>query len=269
LKLLKLKEWLTLPDAAKHLSLVVEEEVSEADVLRLALDGHLTLSFDFVNHARGVPGLIVSREVARRTLELSDQTVFCFEGEELSDGQFWQGKNEIKIVEGVWDLTMLGAERLDVEHRYQLLTGGPPVGLVYPGGPFITKDGIGCNLRTHYTVESPKVRDWNDPINYYPAAGLPSDGTLVVRISALKELEARLGESNTPPEKPLELRERTTLLVMIAALAKLSGIDLKKPSSAAVSIERQTELMGARVAARTIENHLNRIYEAMESRSVG
>ena len=50
-KLLKLKEWLAVSDAAKHLSILFGEEVVEADVLRLALDGHLTLSVLFVNGA--------------------------------------------------------------------------------------------------------------------------------------------------------------------------------------------------------------------------
>ncbi len=50
-KLFKLKEWLTLPDAAKHLAIAFGEEVGEADVLRLALDGHLKLSVNFVNKA--------------------------------------------------------------------------------------------------------------------------------------------------------------------------------------------------------------------------
>jgi hypothetical protein len=67
-------------------------------------------------------------------------------------------------------------------------------------------------------------------------------------------------------EKPIERRERTTLLVIIAALAKLAKIDVTKPSSASATIESQTMLMGARVAARTIENHLRRITEALESR---
>ena len=45
-KLLKLKTWLTLDDAARHLSLMFGETVSKADVLRLALDGRLTLSIN-------------------------------------------------------------------------------------------------------------------------------------------------------------------------------------------------------------------------------
>jgi hypothetical protein len=38
-KLFKLKKWLTVPEAARHLSTLFEEAVSEADVLRLVLDG--------------------------------------------------------------------------------------------------------------------------------------------------------------------------------------------------------------------------------------
>ena len=47
-KLFNLKPWLTLPDAARHLSISFGEDVSEADVLRLGLDRHLTFSVNFV-----------------------------------------------------------------------------------------------------------------------------------------------------------------------------------------------------------------------------
>lgn len=55
-KLFKLKEWLTVPEAAKYLSLIFGEDVSEAEVLRLCLDGHLKLSVNFVNHAEAKRG---------------------------------------------------------------------------------------------------------------------------------------------------------------------------------------------------------------------
>jgi hypothetical protein len=45
-KLLSLKKWLTVPEAARHLSNIFEEEVSESDVLRIALEGHLKGSSD-------------------------------------------------------------------------------------------------------------------------------------------------------------------------------------------------------------------------------
>lgn len=59
-KLFNLKEWLTLADAAQHLAIVFGEDVTEADVLRLGLDGRLRLSIHFVNHARARCGKIVS-----------------------------------------------------------------------------------------------------------------------------------------------------------------------------------------------------------------
>jgi hypothetical protein len=34
-KLLKLRDWLTVPDAARHLSILLGDEVTEAHVLRL------------------------------------------------------------------------------------------------------------------------------------------------------------------------------------------------------------------------------------------
>jgi hypothetical protein len=43
-KLPKLKKWLTVPETAKHLSVILNDEIVEADVLRLALDGYLKLS---------------------------------------------------------------------------------------------------------------------------------------------------------------------------------------------------------------------------------
>jgi hypothetical protein len=55
-KLFKLREWLTLPDAARHLSIMFDEKVNETDILRLALDGHLKLSVYFVNHAQARRG---------------------------------------------------------------------------------------------------------------------------------------------------------------------------------------------------------------------
>lgn len=36
--LFNLKEWLTIPDAARHLSTIFDESLTEADILRLGLE---------------------------------------------------------------------------------------------------------------------------------------------------------------------------------------------------------------------------------------
>ena len=63
-QLYRLREWLTVPDAAAHLSIAFGEDVTEAEVLRLGLDGHLKLSVNFVNAAKGLFGRVVKREQA-------------------------------------------------------------------------------------------------------------------------------------------------------------------------------------------------------------
>ena len=132
-------------------------------------------------------------------------------------------------------------------------------------------DGTYCQVQEHYSnneFANPEAlkKPYDHPRNFYPAGGLPPHSVLVVRTSALRDLEARLSEPDQKVEKPIERRERSTLLVIIAALSKLAKIDVTKHSGAAVAIESETVRMGARVAARTIEDHLKRIPDALEAR---
>jgi hypothetical protein len=274
-KLLNLKRWLTVADAARHLSILFGEDVSEADVLHLALDGELTLSVHFVNHTVGRCGPVVPLHDAKREKIPSlngNEWIDFVVGVQVGD-QVIQLSEEVVSLQGVWDLKMRGAERIDVENLYQSLTGGPTVELYSLAGTIVfLESGIHCQLQSHFSdnefanqenLKKPR----NHPDNYYPADGLPADSVLVVKTSALHDLEARQSEPDQKAEKPLKRRERTTLLVMIAALSELAKIDVAKPSGAAVAIESQTVRMGARVAARTIENHLKLIPEAIEGRS--
>ena len=87
---------------------------------------------------------------------------------------------------------MLSAERLDVEHKYQLLTGGPTVDLVTLCGPLVYHlDGTWAEIVDHFSenkyvnknsLKSPR----NHPDNYYSAGKLPSDAVLVVRTLGAK-----------------------------------------------------------------------------------
>lgn len=274
-KLLGLKTWLTLSEAGRHLTVLFGEPVSEADVLRLALDGHITLSVQFVNHTTARIGTIVPLAEAeveiipgllgdgpfefRKVLQLNDEEVLT-----LSD--------RVETLAGIWDLAMLGAERIDVEHRYQVLTGGPAVDLVCLDGPLVKgEDGVFAQLASPFVQkpEGPPPRwhpDRNHHSRYYPAAGLPDDCVLVLTTKNLEAFSAALS-GDAPKQRPLETRERTTLLVIIGALLRLAKLDPERPSKTAVVIESETALMGARVSARAIEEHLKKVSEAIAARS--
>ncbi|MGZ8157940.1 MAG: hypothetical protein ACXWT1_16440 [Methylobacter sp.] len=181
-KLFKLKEWLTLPDAAKHLSGVCNEEVTEADILRLALDGHLKLSVNFVNYTKARCGNIVSyedvewieiplkNELPIKNVETGDELPayssyhsphFLVEEEgkpshykyceRIDDTRFLNLSDEVTTIKDVWDLPMISCERLDIEHKYQELTGGPAVTLQNLGGALVEgRDGVMCQLQEKF-----------------------------------------------------------------------------------------------------------------------
>ena len=133
-KLFNLKEWLTVADAARHLSIVFGEDVTEADVLRLALDGRLRLSVNFVNgvFARLVKIVPVSEaypeNYERLTLleKITRTDVVHFNGFPISDTEAidLRDDNNLSDIVGVLDLMMILAGESAIEHRHQQITSG-------------------------------------------------------------------------------------------------------------------------------------------------
>lgn len=164
-KLFKLKEWLTVPDAARHLSIAFGEEVSEADVLRLALDGHLKLSVNFVNKAQAKLGKIVPIDDAQYREfpadwvssipnlpeEAKGKPVMVLCGLNIDNKRVLELEDEVVSLDGVWNLPMIGGEQLDIEHQYQMLTGGPAITLETLEGAFVEKPGgVMCQLQEDF-----------------------------------------------------------------------------------------------------------------------
>ncbi|MEK6244040.1 MAG: hypothetical protein AABM33_06010 [Pseudomonadota bacterium] len=153
-KLFNLKAWLTVVDAARHLSIVFGENVTEADVMRLALDGHLRLSVNFVNHTEAKPGKVIPLSEARTAPGLvrdGQEPYDVVLALQLNDRDFLELDKKIVNLTDVWDLPMIGNERLDVEHKYQNLTDGPAVTLQGLDGAFVKgQDGQLCQLQESY-----------------------------------------------------------------------------------------------------------------------
>lgn len=166
-KLFNLKKWLTVADAARHLSIIFGEDVTEADVLRLGLDKRLRLSVYFVNHTVARCGKVVrytDEELAASDLDCLDGlrwtmlpvNLFEPDGEKrlvlmsINVGQdlYLTLSDDVVTLTGVYDLPMIGGERLDIEHEYQNLTGGPAVTLLSLDGAFVEgRDGQMCQLQ--------------------------------------------------------------------------------------------------------------------------
>ncbi|MFE0502304.1 hypothetical protein ACFW0P_16150 [Lysobacter soli] len=285
-KLLSLKQWLSLPEAAGHLQTIFNEQVTVADVLRFCTSGHLTLSVNFVNHGRAklarkvplleagftlIPDLEQSDpptvtiyggeevaaafqewlklhpEEAAQITERKQSVVAILRGDAISTTECVTRGEGVSVLKGLWDLTMIGAERLDVEQRLQQETGGPEVELICLDGVLLSRpDGTFARLQAEFTADelppedvssdaSPEQRRMHEERRYYPAGELPSDAPMVVRPEALLEfIEAVSGGRSG---RTLTTRERNNFLRIFVALAKQAKIDLKEGGKAAVQIE--------------------------------
>lgn len=65
---------------------------------------------------------------------------------------------------------------------------------------------------------------------------------------------------------PIDTRERNTLLSIIAVLCKEAKIDYIKPAKAARFIQGTAALMQVSIGETTIEGHLKKIPDALETR---
>jgi hypothetical protein len=243
-KLLRLREWVTVPEAAKHLTNLFAEDISEADVLRLALDGELVLSVYLLNHAQARCGTIKSPTEAtyfevpadlNAAIKATSEAQYTGawikmpRGVKLENGEVIDLGDEIHNLEGVFDLPMIGGERLDVEHRFQQLTGGPPVTLTTIDGSFVQVSGTQyCQIQSHFEdnefFDKAKLRKpWNHPENFFPAGGLPEDSVLVVRTEYLFALQqaSLVGREQGSSEKPVSQREHTSYLNIIGAMLEM------------------------------------------------
>jgi hypothetical protein len=191
-KLLNLKEWVAVPEAARHLSAALDEVVTEADVLRLALNGQLRLSVYFVNGAKACRGEVVAYEDTK-WIEFpvepfeSGETKPLMLSKDIGEGRFLNLSEEVARISGVFDLPMIGAEKLDVEHKYQMLTDGPAVTLMCLAGTFVEGD-----TGLMYQLQEPLGK--NKP--YYPIGCLPDDAVLVVKTAALRQFEEKINNNS-------------------------------------------------------------------------
>lgn len=271
-KLLKLKQWVSVASAARHLSIVAGEEVSDADILRMALDGHLKLSVFLVNGAfarcwrptepdqiqwQAVPNLSGHGEVRLP----KGGPVWGPE----TGGVFQLEPGIRPLQEGVWDLPMIGPERLDIEREYQRLSDGPEYTMCTLDGVVVAStNGNLFQLQAHFEdnphFDKAKLQKPHAHCdNFYPAPALPNDSVLVVRTSALNELQLKLtDDQRVTPETPKSARwpahetEKLTAL-RLAAVKFWANYNPARPDTAekseTVSEWLQTEHNIARTVA--------------------
>lgn len=231
-KLLKLKQWLTINEAARHLTQIFNEPVEYSDILQMSLDGHFKLSVNFPNTAAAKLGRIVPyKDVPLLELPNLDGTgiIHYADGYPLDETHptkitaetpFICFDREISKIDGIWDLALMGNERIDVEFELHQIIGGPEITMINIEGTFLNRpDGTWASLQDRLDDREIIDKDGKKKKargEHYPAGGLGDDCIKVIRTSELIEFQNRM--EGHIGEKTLGNRERTTLLNIIGAL---------------------------------------------------
>jgi hypothetical protein len=213
-RLHRFKQWHSLDDAARYLAIALGESVSSADVLRLGLDQHLMLSVHLVNGTFARPLIpLHADEIAWDEVPSLDGkgTLSIPKGGSLNTfrDQLYQTHEFVTELEpAVRNLPLLGAERLDVEHEFQMRSGGPAVTREAFDEPVVVASTKGnlFALQEHFSqnihFKGELAKPFNHPKNFYPAGGLPSDAVIVVRASSLHAFERLAMGDDSPFEAP-------------------------------------------------------------------
>lgn len=229
-KLFKLKKWLLLKDAADYLSGALSEPVKESDILQLALDGQITLSVSLANQIYCKRAEVLSGANIRRTEGIPIKGMPPYEvilGVRVGEDRYLDFNNAIvQGMEGIFDLPMIGGERILVQERFQDLTGGMVLETTSIDGVFLQEPpceefGHGDYFQVVDYIE--RTLDWRD-LSWYPIGNLPEHAVLVVRTNNLndflKRVETETLQENTA-DRPLAPRERSALLRIVGGLIEL------------------------------------------------
>jgi hypothetical protein len=283
----------------------------------LSLDDHIKLSANFVNGAQAITGKFVRTE----DIELKEVKNHLFTGEKLekpysmpanyetyvSDDLWVSLDSKVVSIRGLWDLTMIGSEALDIEHYYQQETSGLEVTLTCLEGTLLRQGDIICQLqsdfddneyqegskaakqkleqfitsnkltddeikklRDKYQAERKKYLGGKREIERVPTY-YPSGGLDehdYVLVVKTKEVTRFIQSLEDTPPEAKPLTSKERNSLLVLIGALCKQVDIEpKQRGVTSSVVAMTELVGAPLTDDTIRKILNQIESAIDSRS--
>ncbi|MFM9914230.1 MAG: hypothetical protein ACKVOX_00370 [Rhizobacter sp.] len=213
-KLLELRDWVSVGDAARHLTTHLGEEVRATDLYHLALEERVVLSIRCLE------------PVAGRRVEHHDPTVSAFS---FPDGGLMLDNNaplhyvgsKVEFFDGVLDLPMIGGERV-VVRGIEWSPESDQDEFTFDEVLLRSSDGVlFCVMERK---EGGAVAPYDDAKNFDHRYSLPRQVKFVLRTSELIGLKVKLarGYGNAKEvSEPLAPRSETTYLTIIGALLEL------------------------------------------------
>ncbi|MGR5410919.1 hypothetical protein [Vibrio sp. PNB22_8_1] len=236
-KLFKLKKFFTIEEAARYLSSMLEENVSETDIYGFALERHLILSVKFNSLIEMSPGYEFADSDLPYSADDSNSFVNRF-------GHRVFFEDGVMIGEGIWDLSMLGGEFIEIDTLHKTATDEGTWERPRIDAVVLKKNSIFCKLKclesnineAPHVLPEGEIRDLAEKRIDCPTLGYYSHKIGIRkeelnRFISLLDDEPPTPQHDEPPapqhdQKSLGSKERTTLLRLIRSLCKAQGIDL-------------------------------------------
>lgn len=290
----KLKKWLTLKQTAKRLSDFFDEKVTTADCLQLALDGHITISALFQNGMYVIPAKVIkttqreqfSKFIRRTTdegayLGLIGEERFVTNSElDLEYEDIDRHGDVFRIRHGIYDLPMLGSEKLDVMFELDLLEGRTPGSYSNMEGAFLdTPHGLvnllipfnrwqlkseGDGVVRYFDTEKNKYVDFSH--EGYSSFLYPADSLdkyeLVFRGENIDKFELMYSDNH---QQSLTLDD--SLLIIGTLLDVLKNAEPSSKRWKQEALKAEMELRGINISNRVIDDYFsnaNKRYKSMK-----
>ncbi|MEH6445761.1 MAG: hypothetical protein V7784_17845 [Oceanospirillaceae bacterium] len=302
-KLNALKKWLTLEDAVSSISAQFNQPISISDLYQFALDGHLKLSVMFIASANAKKVRLVKSEGVEYKKVVPNIPNFpegkCFNIPQNVESQiskdYWiqYVEPELLTLKGVWDLAMIGTEKLDIASRYHQATSGHTAKLPSFIGNYVEKNGeiYQLMIRQERAAESvednaftePNEHDTNEDVSIqemrerlkqrpyrppeYSVASTLADyeHTLVLRTTEINRFIQSLEDQPTQ-SKASETNATNSILCLLAAVLAEHNYDWNQ-RGISTSFVAMTDKISTHLDDGTILKILKKIDSAVESRS--
>lgn len=286
-KLFKLKEYLSLDEAKTYLTNALEEKVSMAEIYKLAIDEHLTISVKFhsyittacgrvyfYNAEQTIPFIEIDRSFSLGKKLDKPYLMNKSDGHVITHDSWLFFDSRLSYTSGIWDLSMLGSESIDIKNLHQESIGGSAGGLISPIKGVILK-----NYDTYHLLKSLDLPEKIDEQEKFNRMNKAKDEhfrdclslkehrhQLVIRTEELTRFIQSLHDEPLKVQqepKLLTSKEHITYQLIIASLLHKNKLDLNERGIAG-KIRRATESNNTPVSEETIRNLLPQIRDTVE-----
>lgn len=174
----------------------------------------------------------------------------------------------VSLSDEIYDLPMIAGEQTAVTGLlHEMIKSGLEIESNNIHGSFVT-DQNGGYYRLEKRIDDEALDlfgkgdsvSYFHPQNYYPIRGLPDNNVIVVRTSSLTKCIDRIikASKSGSGDKKIDVREKDSLLLIIAALLKAQGWEPDDRETTG-KVEKKMNLLGINMNIKTIRKHLRTI----------